>query len=433
LKKGKKRGNRKKKSVGGMLLERIISKSNMQSAYKQVVGNKGAGGVDGIEAAGFPGQLKAEWEWVRTKLETGMYQPQAVKRVIIPKPNGCERKLGIPTYMDRLIQQAISQELTKMYDADFSENSYGFRSGKNAHQALQKAKEYINAGYTHVVDLDLAQFFDRVNHDYLMNELSRKLQDKRVLKLIHKILRADIQEQVELIPCKQGVPQGGPLSPLLSNIILDKLDKELESRGHRFVRYADDVSIYVKSKRSGERVMESISAFIEKELKLKVNMEKSSVTRPWLSKLLGFTFYHKKGEKGITVHRKSILSYKYKIRQITNRSKPYPMEERMMQIRQLNQGWGNYFKLSEAKSVFAKLDEWVRSRIRLCYWAQWKRVKTKINQLEKLGIKPWQAYQWGNTRKGYWRTVHSPILTIALNNTLLKKTGFVSLKDITTL
>jgi group II intron reverse transcriptase/maturase len=414
-----------------MLLEEIISKSNMQAAYKQVMGNKGAAGVDGIGASGFPGQLKAEWETVRTKLETGTYQPQAVKRVSIPKPNGGERKLGIPTYMDRLIQQVISQELTKMYDADFSENSYGFRSEKNAHQALQKAKEYINAGYSHVVDLDLAQFFDRVNHDYLMNELSRKIQDKRVLKLIHKILRADIQEQGELTPCKQGVPQGGPLSPLLSNIILDKLDKELGKRGHLFVRYADDVSIYVKSKRAGERVMESISTYIEKELKLKVNIEKSSVTRPWFSKLLGFTFYHKKGEKGISVHRKSIAAYKDKIRAITCRSKPYAMEDRLMQIRQLNQGWGNYFKLSEAKSVFERLDEWVRSRIRLCYWKQWKKVKTRIKELEKLGINSDKAYQWGNTRKGYWRTVHSPILNRALNNALLKKAGFVSLKDIT--
>jgi RNA-directed DNA polymerase len=415
-----------------MLLEEIISKSNMQTAYRQVTGNKGAAGVDGVGATRFPGQLKAEWEAVRTKLETGTYQPQAVKRVTIPKPNGGERKLGIPTYMDRLIQQAISQELTKMYDADFSENSYGFRAAKNAHYALEKAKEYINAGYSHVVDLDLAQFFDRVNHDYLMNELSRKIQDKRVLKLIHKILRAEIQEQGSLTPCKQGVPQGGPLSPLLSNIILDKLDKELEKRGHRFVRYADDVSIYVKSKRAGERVMESISTYIEKELKLKVNTEKSSVTRPWFSKLLGFTFYHKKGEKGISVHRKSIAAYKDKIRAITCRSKPYVMEDRMMQIRRLNHGWGNYFKLSEAKSVFVGLDEWVRSRIRLCYWKQWKRVKTRIQRLEELGIKSYQAYQWGNTRKGYWRTVHSPILARALNNAFLKEAGFISLKDITT-
>lgn len=413
-----------------MLLEEILSKSNMQQAYKQVTGNKGAAGVDGITVTDFSGQLKAEWESVKAAIETGTYQPQAVKRVTIPKPNGGERKLGIPTYMDRLIQQAISQELTKMYDAEFSENSYGFRAEKNAHQALQKAKEYINEGYSHVVDLDLAQFFDRVNHDYLMNELSRKITDKRVLKLIHKILRAEIQQQGQSLPGKQGVPQGGPLSPLLSNIILDKLDKELEERGHRFVRYADDISIYVKSKRAGERVMESIRTFIEKELKLKVNIEKSSVTRPWLSKLLGFTFYHKKGEKGITVHRKSVAAYKEKIRLITNRSKPYPMEERMMQIRRLNYGWGNYFKLSETKKVFEELDKWTRSRVRLCYWKQWKKPKTRVRELERLGIKPKQAYMWGNTRKGYWRTVQSPILKQAFNNAFLKREGLISLSEI---
>jgi RNA-directed DNA polymerase len=415
-----------------MLLEEILSKTNMQMAYQRVTGNKGAAGVDGIEAADFAGQLKAEWEAVKTKLEAGTYLPQAVKRVTIPKPNGGERKLGIPTHMDRLIQQAISQELTKMYDAEFSEHSYGFRAEKNAHQALQKAREYINEGYSHVVDLDLAQFFDRVNHDYLMNELSRKIPDKRVLKLIHKILRADIQEKGQPTPSKQGVPQGGPLSPLLSNIILDKLDKELEKRGHRFVRYADDISIYVKSKRAGERVMESISAYIEKELKLKVNIEKSSVTRPWHSKLLGFTFYHKKGEKGITVHRKSIAAYKDKIRAITCRSKPYTMEDRMTQIRRLNYGWGNYFKLSEAKSVFERLDEWVRSRVRLCYWKQWKKPKTRIKQLERMGIKPHQAYMWGNTRLGYWRTVQSPILRRAIDNAFLKKEGLLCLKGIVT-
>jgi RNA-directed DNA polymerase len=403
----------------------------MQQAYQRVTGNKGAAGVDGIGAAEFAGQLKAEWESVKTKLEAGSYQPQAVKRVTIPKPNGGERKLGIPTYMDRLIQQAISQELMKRYDADFSEHSYGFRAEKNAHQALQKAREYINEGYSHVVDLDLAQFFDRVNHDYLMNELSRKITDKRVLRLIHKILRAEIQEKGHSMPSKQGVPQGGPLSPLLSNIVLDKLDKELERRGHRFVRYADDISIYVKSKRSGERVMESISTYIEKELKLKVSIEKSSVTRPWLSKLLGFTFYHRKGEKGVWVHRKSIAAYKDKIREITSRSKPYKMEDRMMEIRRLNYGWGNYFKLSEAKSVFERLDEWVRNRVRLCYWKQWKTPRTRVRQLERMGIKPNQAYKWGNTRLGYWRTVQSPILKRGLDNAFLKKEGLIPLSEIT--
>ena len=351
-----------------MLLEEIISKGNMYQAYERVVANKGAAGVDGIGFLDFNLEVKAKWPLVKSQLEKGEYGPQAVKRVKIPKANGGTRLLGIPTYMDRMIQQAISQVLTGIYDPEFSTNSYGFRAEKNAQQALEKAKEYINAGYSHVVDLDLEQFFDRVNHDYLMNELSRKLQDKRLLKLVHSILRANIQDQDHQIACKQGVPQGGPLSPLLSNIILDKLDKELERRGHRFIRYADDCSIYVKSKRAGERVMESVSTFIEKELKLKVNAEKSVVTRPWLTKLLGFTFYHKKGFKGISVHRKSIATYKDKIRVITCRSKPYAMEDRMMQIRRLNQGWGNYFKLSEAKSVFVALDEWVRCRVRLCYW-----------------------------------------------------------------
>lgn len=416
-----------------MLLEEILSKSNMHHAFERVVANKGAAGVDGIGFLDFTDEVREKWTFTKSQLEKGEYRPMAVKRVKIPKANGGVRLLGIPTYMDRMIQQAISQVLYGIYDPEFSSNSYGFRAEKNAHQALEKAKEYINAGYSHVVDLDLEQFFDRVNHDYLMNELSKKIQDKRLLKLIHSILRANIQDQNDQIPCKQGVPQGGPLSPLLSNIILDKLDKELERRGHRFVRYADDCSIYVKSKRAGERVMESISTYIEKELKLKVNVEKSMVTRPWQTKLLGFTFYHKKGFKGITVHRKSINTYKDKIRAITCRSKPYAMEERLMQIRQLNQGWGNYFRLSEAKSVFGELDEWVRSRVRLCYWKQWKNSHTRVGQLEKLGIKPYQAYQWGNTRKGYWRTVHSPILKRSLNNAFLKKEGLLFLQEVVSL
>jgi group II intron reverse transcriptase/maturase len=413
-----------------MLLEEILSRSNMLAAYDRVVGNKGAAGIDGVEAADFQSQLQREWPVVKSQLENGSYQPGAVKRVTIPKPNGGERHLGIPTYMDRLIQQAISQVLVKQYEPTFSENSYGFRSEKNAHQAALKAKEYINAGYNHVVDLDLSQFFDRVNHDYLMNELSRQITDKRVLKLIHKILRSEIVDGQTRTACKQGVPQGGPLSPLLSNVILDKLDKELEKRGLRYVRYADDCSIYVKSKRSGDRVMESITRYIEKELKLVVNTVKSSVTRPWLMKLLGFTFYHKKGEKGISVHRKSIASYKDKIRAITCRSKPYSMSVRLERIRQLNTGWGHYFKLSEAKTVFKTLDEWVRSRLRLCYWQQWKRPRTRIKELIKLGTVPYQAYQWGNTRNGKWRTVHSPILTRTLSNNYLKKEGFTSLMDI---
>lgn len=412
------------------MLEEILSKPNMHAAYERVLGNKGAAGVDGVEAGDFRLQLQRDWPLVKQQLENGSYKPGAVKRVTIPKPNGGERHLGIPTYLDRLIQQAIPQVLQKEYEPTFSPNSYGFRSEKNAHQAMLKAKEYINAGYSHVVDLDLSQFFDRVNHDYLMNELSRRIVDKRVLKLIHKILRAEIADGKTIVASKQGVPQGGPLSPLLSNVILDKLDKELESRGHRYVRYADDCSIYVKSKRSGDRVMESITRYIERELKLKVNTEKSSVTRPWLMKLLGFTFYHKKGEKGISVHRKSIGSYKDKIRAITTRSKPYSMSMRIAQINQLNTGWGHYFKLSEAKSVFTDLDQWVRSRLRLCYWSQWRRVRTRVTELRKLGLSYGQSWQWGNTRKGPWRTAQSPTLRIALRNDYLKKEGFRSLTAI---
>lgn len=413
-----------------MLLEEIISSSNLHQAYDQVVGNKGAPGTDNVGHVEFKEQLSCEWRDVKLQLEQGEYRPLPIKRVKIPKPNGGERLLGIPTYMDRLIQQSISQVLVRMYDPDFSEHSYGFRSEKNAHQALVKAKEYINSGYSHVVDLDLAQFFDRVNHDYLMNELSKKIIDKRVLKLIHRILRADICDEGKLTSCKQGVPQGGPLSPLLSNIILDKLDKELESRGHRFVRYADDCSIYVKSKRAGDRVMESISKYIEKELKLKVNVEKSIVTRPWRTRLLGFTFYHKKGSKGISLHGKSISIYKDKIRKITSGRSPLSIGERMMQIRRLNQGWGNYFKLSETRSIFSTLDEWMRSRVRLCYWNQWKRVKTRVRELKKLGVTSNQAYQWGNTRKGPWRTVNSPILKRTLTTAFLKKEGLLYLTDI---
>lgn len=413
-----------------MLLEEILSRPNMLAAYDRVTGNKGAAGIDEVEAKDFKLQLDQKWVQIKSQLENGSYQPQAVKRVTIPKSNGGERHLGIPTYMDRLIQQAISQVLVKQYEPTFSETSYGFRSEKNAHQAALKAKEYINAGYSHVVDLDLSQFFDRVNHDYLMNELSRRITDKRVLKLIHKILRSEIADGKTLTPSKQGVPQGGPLSPLLSNIILDKLDKELEKRALRYVRYADDCSIYVKSKRSGDRVMESITRYIEKELKLVVNTVKSSVTRPWLMKLLGFTFYHKKGEKGISVHRKSIAGYKDKIRAITCRSKPYSISMRMEQIRQLNQGWGHYFKLSDSRKLFEELDKWVRSRIRLCYWQPWKKVRTRIAELTRLGILHPQSYQWGNTRKGKWRIVQSPVLRRALSNSYLKQEGFTSLMDI---
>jgi group II intron reverse transcriptase/maturase len=282
-----------------------------------------------------------------------------------------------------------------------------------------QAQRYVNEGYSHVVDIDMAKFFDRVNHDYLMNLLSGKIMDKRVLRLIHRYLRAGAMLGGISMVNREGTPQGGPLSPILSNILLDKLDKELESRGHRFVRYADDVCLFVGSRRGAARVLESVSCYIDKELKLEVNRSKSATTRPWKSKLLGYSFYHKKGGKGLGIAKSSIAKYKTQARKITLRSKPYAMYKRYEMLRQLNRGWVQYFRLTEARSVF--VDKWVHHRLRQCYWKQWKLSSTKVAMLVKLGTPKWLAHQWGNTRKGYWRISQSPILTRALNKILAKK------------
>jgi len=415
------------------LLERILDNRNVRRAYEQVMVNKGSGGIDGIEIERFKSHVQAVWPVVKTAIQEGKYQPSAVRKVEIPKPGGGIRTLGIPTLLDRMIQQAIAQQLMLIYDETFSKNSYGFRPGRNAHQALLQARQYVNAGYSHVVDIDMAKFFDRVNHDYLMNLLSERIKDKRVLKLIHRYLKSGAMIEGIATVNKEGTPQGGPLSPILSNILLDKLDKELQSRGHRFVRYADDICVFVKSKRSSERVLKSVSAYIEKELKLEVNQSKSVATRPWKSKLLGYSFYHKKGEKGLKIAKDSIAKYKSKVQQITSRSKPYAMYKRYEMLRQLNRGWVQYFKLNEAKSLFRELDKWVQHRIRQCYWKQWRLPSTKVAMLVRLGTPEWQAYQWGNTRKGYWRISQSPILQRALSSSLLKREGYLSLTELSTL
>lgn len=415
------------------LLESILDNRNVRRAYEQVMANKGSGGIDGIEIEGFKSHIQSIWPSVKTAIQEGKYQPSSVRKVEIPKPGGGTRILGIPTLLDRMIQQAIAQQLMIIYDGTFSESSYGFRPGRNAHQALLQARQYVNKGYSYVVDIDMARFFDRVNHDYLMNLLCKRIKDKRVLKLIHRYVKAGAMIDGIATVNTEGTPQGGPLSPILSNILLDKLDKELESRGHRFVRYADDICLFVKSKRASERVLKSVSIYIEKELRLEVNETKSVATRPWKSKLLGYSFYHKKGEKGLKIAKSSIEKYKSKVREITSRSKPYAMYKRYEMLRQLNRGWLQYFKLNEAKNVYASLDEWVRSRIRLCYWKQWKRPSTRVGMLAKLGTPEWQAYQWGNSRKGYWRISHSPILTRALNSSLLKREGYLALTELSTL
>lgn len=415
------------------LLDLILDKRNVRLAYERVMANKGSGGVDGIEIEGFKSHVQSVWPVVKSQLQSGAYIPSAVRRVEIPKSGGGTRTLGIPTLLDRMIQQAIAQQLTIIYDATFSGCSYGFRPNRNAHQALSQARRYVNEGYSHVVDIDMEKFFDRVNHDYLMNLLSMLIKDKLVLKLIHRYLRAGVMiSGIETVN-REGTPQGGPLSPILSNILLDKLDKELEKRGHRFIRYADDVCLFVKSHRSAERVLAGVSKYIEKELKLKVNAAKSEATRPWKSRLLGYSFYHKKGEKGLKIAKSSILKYKSRVREITSRSKPYAMYKRYEMLKQLNRGWSQYFKLNEAKSLYADLDSWVQRRLRQCYWKQWKLPSTRTRELTRLGTPKWQAYQWGNTRKGYWRTSHSPILQRALNKSLLKREGYLSLTELSTL
>jgi RNA-directed DNA polymerase len=415
------------------LLDCILDNRNIRRAYEQVLANKGSGGVDGIEIEVFKSQVQSVWLSVKPAIQSGQYQPSAVRKVEIPKPNGGTRTLGIPTLLDRMIQQAIAQQLVPIYDGTFSENSYGFRPRRNAHQALLKARDHVNAGYSHVVDIDMAKFFDRVNHNCLLNLLSARIKDKRVLRLIHGYLKAGAMIDGIATVNREGTPQGGPLSPILSNILLDRLDKELERRGHRFVRYADDICLFVKSKRSSERVLSSVSAYIEKELKLEVNRTKSSATRAWKSKLLGYSFYHKKGEKGLKIAKSSIARYKSKAREITSRSKPYAMYKRYELLGQLNRGWWNYFKLNEAKSLFKELDKWVQRRIRQCYWKQWRLARTKVAMLTKLGMPDWQAYQWGNTRKGSWRISGSAILQRALPKSLLKREGYLSLSELSTL
>lgn len=410
-----------------MLLNQILSRENMLQALKRVEQNKGSHGVDRMPVQNLRQHIVENWLSIKEAILKGTYEPMPVRRVEIPKPDGGVRLLGIPTVTDRLIQQAIAQVLSKVYDPTFSENSYGFRPNRSAHDAVRKAKEYIRDGHRWVVDMDLEKFFDKVNHDRLMGTLAKRIQDKPLLKLIRKYLQSGVMINGVVSNTFEGTPQGGPLSPLLSNIVLDELDKELERRGHKFVRYADDCNIYVKSKRAGLRTMASIQRFIEGKLRLKVNEKKSAVDRPWKRKFLGFSFtYHK--EPKVRIAKESLKRMKNKVREITSRKMPYPMEYRIQKLNQYLMGWCGYFALADTKSIFLELDKWIRRRLRMCLWKNWKKPKTKIRNLIQLGVPQWQAYEWGNTRKSYWRISNSPILHRTLGNSYWRNQGLKSLE-----
>jgi RNA-directed DNA polymerase len=415
--------------LGHGLLEYILSPTNLNAAYRQVKRNKGAGGVDKMEVGSLKDYLVANKGELTTSILRGKYRPNPVRRVEIPKDNGQKRQLGIPTVVDRVIQQAIAQVLTPLYEPQFSDHSYGFRPKRNAHQALLKSKDYITAGYDHAVDLDLQKFFDKVNHSKLIEVLSRTVKDGRVVSLIHQYLNAGVQVGSSFEASELGVPQGGPLSPLLSNIMLNELDKELERRGHKFVRYADDMVILCRSKRSAERVMESITRFIEGKLFLKVNKEKSQTVPVSKVKFLGYSFYKTKGKGRLRIHPKSVAKMKARLKELTSRSNGWGNDRRKEALRQYIVGWVNYFKLADMKSLLLRIDEWYRRRIRMVIWKQWKRIRTKLANLIKLGVKKSKAWEWSNTRKSYWHTAHSFILTTTITTDRLRQTGYVFLSD----
>jgi len=400
---------------------------NMTSAYKQVVRNRGAAGIDGMTTEELKPYLSSNWLKLKSEIISGNYRPKAVRRVEIPKPTGGVRLLGIPTVLDRLLQQGIAQCLSKYYEPKFSEYSYGFRPFRSTHDCIDTALDYLNEGNSYIVEIDLSKFFDRVNHDRLMYQLSTEISDKGLLLLIRRYLQSGVMENGIVSRTKEGTPQGGNLSPILSNIVLDELDKELEKRGHKFVRYADDISIFVRSRRAGNRVLESVSSWIESKLKLQVNQDKSGVRHYRKGGLLGFGFY--KDSQGVQcrILDKSYRRFFRKLKRYTKRSWSVSFDYRMQQINTYTQGWISYFGKAKGKTRIGRIDEWLRRRLRMCIWKQWKLVRTRYRNLKKLGISDNQSHQWANTRKSYWRISRSPILQRAITNTCLEQHGYVSL------
>jgi group II intron reverse transcriptase/maturase len=412
------------KDGANKLLEEILHRDNLNAAYLRVKRNGGAPGVDKMTVEEMLPYLKEHKEELLASIRGGWYKPKPVRRVEMPKPDGGKRDLGVPTVIDRMIQQAIAQVLEAIFEPLFSESSYGFRPGRNAHQAIKKTEEYYKQGYVKVVDIDLAKYFDTVNHDILINSLRKEVKDEAVISLIRKFLKSGVMINGIVSTTQEGTPQGGNLSPLLSNIYLTAFDQMLESRGHKFVRYADDCNIYVKSQRAAERVMTSCTKYLGDKLKLKVNQEKSKAGSPLRLKFLGFSLYKTGKRTGIRPHDKPMEKFKKKIRQLTSRKQAKPITEILKKMRSYTIGWLGYYSIANMSSRINSLNSWIRRRIRQIFWKQWKKPSARFENLKRLGIPKRKAWEWGNSRLGYWRIADSWILHRSLTNEYLASIGY---------
>ncbi|MBX2901897.1 MAG: group II intron reverse transcriptase/maturase [Cyclobacteriaceae bacterium] len=414
------------------MIGKVVSRKNMRKAFGQVVSNAGSAGIDGMSVKELSHHLKINRDTIATAVCTGSYQPQAILGVAIPKSNGKTRVLGIPTVTDRLLQQAVSEVIAPRFECDFTEHSYGFRPGRNAHQAVQQAQKYIHEGYDHIVDIDLKNFFDEVDHVILLQRLYSKVKCPLTLRLIRKWLRAPIRIKGKLVKRRKSVPQGSPLSPLLSNILLHELDKELEKQGHRYVRYADDFSVYTRSKATARKVGNSIYLFLKNKLKLPINREKSGLRKPVQFQLLGYRFVpmYQKGAKGnyqLVASEKSWGSLKRSLKSITKKTAPLTVNQRMAKLKEVQRGWLNYFRMGNIRSKLKEIDSWLRNRLRYCIWEDWKKPDRRKKNLIRLGISQGLAYAWSRTRLGGWAVAQSPIMLYTITLERLIRRGYESL------